>query len=177
MSPLAIPFLVKGPSFSAGLPEASEIDEFRTVLPEADALAFFDYWLARCNAAGLPAKAEIDPVALPRLLHAIYIEEWDEDQQQSRIRLAGEFHRQVAGFNVQGLSVDEHASGETSAIWKQCDQLNFFERRPTFCGYDLGHVRRSFRYLADLTLPVRDGADGVLTFGFVWSLEDATANP
>jgi hypothetical protein len=162
---------VKGPSFSAGMPAKSEIAAFRDALSNADATAFLDYWLTRCAETGIPGKADIDPIELPRLLRAIYIEEWDDVQQQSRIRLAGEFHREVAGFNVRGLMVDEHATGETSLIWKQCDQLNFFELRPTFCGYDLGHVRRPFRYLADLTLPVREGSDAVLAFGFVWPLD------
>lgn len=171
MSALAIPFLVKGPSFSAGRPGDTEIDAFRSLLSNADALDFFDYWLARCSASGIPEKAAIDPIELPRLLHAIYIEEWDKDRAQSRIRLAGEFHREVGGINVRGLSVDEHVTGETSLIWKRCDQMNFFELRPTFCGYDLGAKRRPHRCLADLTLPVRSGPDGVLAFGFVWPLK------
>ena len=108
------------------------------------------------------------PIELPRLLSAIYIEEWDKESRQSRLRLAGEFHREVAGFNVQGLSVDEHAAGKTAEIWKRCDRYNFFELRPTFCGYDLGHVKKAFRFLADLTLPVRAGPDEVLAFGFIW---------
>jgi PAS domain len=177
VSALTIPFLVKGPSFSSGIPGESEIDGFRSRLCNADAMAFLDYWRARCSETGIPEKADIDPIELPRLLSAIYIEEWDEQRRQSRIRLAGEFHREVAGFNVQGLSVDEHADGETSLIWKQCDQFNFFQLRPTFCGYDLGHVKRQFRYLADVTLPVRDGSDGVLAFGFVWPLEGVAAAP
>lgn len=171
MSARTVPFLVKGPSFSSGVPRALEIDEFRGVLPNPDAVVFFDYWLAKCPETGVPDKADIDPVELPRLLHAIYIEEWDKEKQQSRLRLAGEFHREVAGFNVQGLGVDEHASGETKELWKQCDQLNFFELRPTYCGYDLGHVKKPFRFLADLTLPVRAGLDEVLAFGLIWPLE------
>ncbi len=171
MSASSIPFLIEGPSFATGMAGEAEIDAFRAALSNDDAVMFFDYWLARCTEAGIPAKADIDPIELPRLLHAIYIEEWDRDSRQSRIRLAGEFHRDVAGFNVQGLSVDEHAAGQTAEIWKQCDQFNFFELRPTFCGYDLGHVKKSFRYLADLTLPVRAGPEEVLAFGFIWPFE------
>ena len=171
MSALTVPFLVKGPSFSAGLPEEPEIAEFRGVLPNPDAVTFFEYWLAKCPETGIPDKTDIDPIELPRLLHAIYIEEWDEKKQQSRIRLAGEFHREVAGFNVQGLGVDEHASGETKELWQQCDRLNFFELRPTYCAYDLGHVKKPFRFLADLTLPVRTSSEHVLAFGFIWPLE------
>lgn len=168
MNARSIPFLISGPSFADGLPAEEETAAFRDALFHDDALMFFDYWLARCSKTDLPGKADIDPIELPRLLSAIYIEEWDKESRQSRIRLAGEFHRDVAGFNVQGLSVDEHAAGQTAEIWKQCDLLNFFELRPTFCGYDLGHVKKTFRYLADLTLPVRAGPDEVLAFGFVW---------
>jgi len=171
VSALTVPFLVKGPSFSAGLVGELEIDEFRALLPNPDAVSFFDYWLAKCSDTGIPEKADIDPIELPRLLHAIYIEEWDAETQQSRIRLAGEFHREVAGFNVQGLSVDEHASGQTKELWQQCDQLNFFELCPTYCGYDLGHVKKPFRFLAVLPLPVRASPAEVLAFGFIWPLE------
>lgn len=171
MSESDIPFLVVGPSFAAGRAGQAEIDAFRAALSNDDAAIFFDYWLARCSDTDIPAKADIDPIELPHLLSAIYIEEWDEESQQSRIRLAGEFHREVAGFNVQGLSVDEHTAGKTAEIWKRCDRCNFFELRPTFCGYDLGHVKKAFRFLADLTLPVRAGPDEVLAFGFIWPYE------
>jgi hypothetical protein len=92
-----VPFLIKGPSFSTGTAGEAEIDEFRAALSNADAVAFFDYWLARCSQADIPGKANIDPIELPRLLHAIYIEEWDKEYRQSRIRLAGEFHREEIG--------------------------------------------------------------------------------
>ena len=62
MSALTIPFLIKGPSFSTGIAGESEIDEFRAALSNPDAVAFFDYWLARCSEAGIPGKADIDPI-------------------------------------------------------------------------------------------------------------------
>ena len=171
MSASSIPFLVEGPSFASGMAAEAEIDAFRAALSNDNGVTLFDYWLAKCSESDIPGKADIDPIELPRLLSAIYIEEWDEESRQSRIRLAGEFHRDVAGFNVQGLSVDEHAAGKTAEIWKQCDLYNFFELRPTYCGYDLGHVKKSFRYLADLTLPVRAGPDEVLALGFIWPFQ------
>ena len=115
MGERAVPFLIKGPSFAAGRPEAGAIDAFRSEIFDAEAVFLFDYWLSRCGESGIPDKALIDPVELPNLLHALYIEEWDDERRQSRIRLAGEFHREVAGFNVQGLTVDDHATGAANA--------------------------------------------------------------
>ncbi len=168
MGERAVPFLIKGPSFSAGIPEAAAIDAFRSEIFDSGAVFLFDYWLSRCGESGVPDKTRIDPVELPNLLHALYIEEWDDERRQSRIRLAGEFHREVAGFNVQGLAVDDHATGAANALWKQCDRCNFFELRPTLCGYTLQHVDKAHKRLADLTLPMRDRSGVVLTIGVTW---------
>jgi hypothetical protein len=168
MGERAVPFLIKGPSFAAGLPEAATIEAFRSEIFKADAIFLFDYWVSQCSASGIPSKDQIDPVKLPNLLPAIYIEEWDDQRRQSRIRLAGEFHRELAGFNVQGLTVDDHTTGAANELWKQCDRCNFFELRPTFCGYTLEHVDKAHKRMADLTLPMRDKSGSVLTIGVTW---------
>ena len=163
----AVPFLIKGPSFSSGVPSATEVESFRQELFGADALSLFGYWISKCSADDIPRKDQIDPVDLPKLLSRIYIEEWDQEQRQSRLRLAGEFHREIYGGNVRGLAVDDHAIGVTKEIWKQCDQHNFFELRPTFCGYTLDRAAKAFLRVADLTLPVRDKGEAVLTIGII----------
>jgi hypothetical protein len=81
-----VPFLIEGPSFAAGRPEAAAIDAFRSEIFEADALFLFDYWLAKCTGTGVPRKILIDPAELPNLLPALYIEEWDDERRQSRKR-------------------------------------------------------------------------------------------
>jgi hypothetical protein len=165
-----VPFLIEGPSFAADLPEAAAIEDFRSEIFNADAVFLFDYWLSKCTGTGIPRKALIDPAEVPNLLPAIYIEEWDDERRQSRIRLAGEFHRELAGFSVQGLAVDDHATGRANEIWKQCDRCNFFELRPTLCGYTLEHVDKAHKCMADLTLPMRDESENVLTIGLTWCL-------
>jgi hypothetical protein len=170
MDARAVPFLIKGPSFATGRPEAAEIDAFRSEIFNADAVFLFDYWLSQGTESGIPEKARIDPVKLPNLLRALYIEEWDDERRQSRIRLAGEFHRELAGFNVQGLAVDEYATGLANELWKQCDRCNFLELRPTLCGYSLKHVDKAHKRVADLTLPMRDKSGSVLTIGMTWCI-------
>ena len=89
---------------------------------------------------------------------------------QSRIRLAGEFHREPDGTNIQERLVDELADGATAEIWKACDRHNFFELRPTLCGYDLEQFDRPFVRHADLALPVRGPDSAILTYGYSWLL-------
>ena len=100
--PLDVPFLVKGPSFAEGMPDEAETAQFRAAIGDAGALAFFDYWIAKCSADEIPAKIQIDPIEIPKLLTAMFIEEWDSLAGQSRIRLAGEFHREPDGTNTKG---------------------------------------------------------------------------
>ncbi len=169
MSP-DVPFLVKGPSFAKGLPDEAETAQFRAAIGEPGALAFFDYWVAKCGAADIPEKIQIDPIEIPKLLTAMFIEEWDALAGQSRIRLAGEFHREPDGTNIQNRTIDELTNGATAEVWKACDQCNFFELRPTICGYDLNHFDKPFVRHADLSLPVRDSDAAILTYGYSWLL-------
>lgn len=168
--PPDVPFLVKGPSFAAGMPEEPEVARFRTAIDDAGALAFFDYWIEKCGADDIPGKAQIDPIEIPKLLSAMFIEEWDPSAGQSRIRLAGEFHREPDGSNIQDRTIDELANGETAEVWKACDRCNFFELRPTICAYDLDHFDKPFVRHADLALPVRDTDSAILVYGYSWLL-------
>jgi len=168
--PPDVPFLVKGPSFAAGMPEEPEVARFRTAIDDAGALAFFDYWTEKCGANDIPGKAQIDPIEIPKLLSAMFIEEWDPRAGQSRIRLAGEFHREPDGSNIQDRTIDELANGETAKLWKTCDRCNFFELRPTICAYDLDHFDKPFVRHADLALPVRDTDSAILVYGYSWLL-------
>lgn len=165
-----VPFLVQGPSYANGRPAAEEIAPFRAAIGDAGALAFFDYWASKCSAQGIPERAQVDPVEIPRLLPAIFIEAWDPVAEQSRIRLAGEFHRGPDGTNIQNRTIDEQTNGATAEVWKQCDRCNFFELRPTVCGYDLSQFDKRYVRHADLALPLRDTDGAVLVYGYSWLL-------
>jgi len=163
-----VPFLVKGPSYAEGAPADGEIARFRAAIGDTAALAFFDYWLSKCGDREIPQKSQIDPVEIPRLLPGIFIEEWDPAAGQSRIRLAGEFHRDPDGTNIQNRTIDQQTNGATAAIWKACDRCNFFELRPTICGYDLDHFTPPDARHVDLALPVRDSDGAILIYGYSW---------
>lgn len=168
--PPDVPFLVKGPSYATGRPAEAEIDQFRAAVDDAEALAFFDYWLSKCGEGDIPDKSRMDPVEIPRLLSAVFIEEWDPPARQSRIRLAGEFHREPDGTNIQNRTIDQQTNGATAEVWKACDRCNFLELRPTICGYDLDQFEKPFVRHADLALPVRAADGGILIYGYSWLL-------
>ena len=167
-----VPFLVKGPSYAEGTPAAAEIARFRAAIDDAGALAFFDYWVSKCGTGVIPEKDRMDPVEIPGLLPAVFIEEWDSPAGQSRIRLAGEFHREPDGTNIKNRTIDQQTNGATAAVWKACDRYNFLELRPTICGYDLNQFEKPYVHHADLALPVRDGNGKVLIYGYSWLLRD-----
>lgn len=163
----AVPFLVKGPSFSEGIPAKAEIDRFRQQVFNGAAQRLFDTWIRKCPSEGVPNKVDIDPAEFPELLDRIYMEDWNEDRQQSVLRLAGNFHRQIHGKDVRGLAVDDHCVGEKNEIFKQCDQYNFRELCPTFCGYSFEDANNEPIEITDITLPVRDKEAGVVTVGII----------
>ena len=116
-----MPFIIKGPSFADGAPSCEELGAFREKIPDSNAVALFDYWLSKLSGDGLPHRSQLDPTEIPRLLTGIFVEEWDDEHQQSRIRLAGEFHREPDDTSIQGRLVDDLTEGETRDVWRQCD--------------------------------------------------------
>lgn len=162
-----VPFIIKGPSFADGVPSKNEVQSFRDGIADAQAAAFFDYWLSKIDKT-IPQKCSIDPTEIPKLLAGIFVEEWDEKHQQSRIRLAGEFHREPDDSSIKGRILDDLAEGETRDIWRRCDTYNFVELRPTVCGYNLNQFSRDVSRHADLSLPVIGGAETILVYGYSW---------
>ena len=71
----SIPFLLKGPCFAAGVPSGTEIERFRGQIANREALIFFNYWISKCSGNDMPRKERIDPVEIPELLSAMFIEE------------------------------------------------------------------------------------------------------
>lgn len=167
-------FIVKGPSFAQELPPELEIRQFREAITDDRALSLFDYWLSKCPGTGVPDKSTIDPLDFPKLLDGIFMEEWDAELEQSKIKLAGEFHREPDMSSIRGKTVDDLTQGTANDIWKACDRYNFFELRPTVCGYVLNQFSFNERPNADLTLPVRQDSETIMTVGYTWQTKDRT---
>ena len=55
----------------------TEIERFRGQIANREALTFFNYWISKCSGNDMPRKERIDPIEIPELLSAMFIEEWD----------------------------------------------------------------------------------------------------
>lgn len=74
---------------AAGL-DAEALQRFRGQVRSDVLLALFDYWLALNRASGLPAPADVDPLAIPRqvLPHCMLIDvEWGGASRPESFRL------------------------------------------------------------------------------------------
>lgn len=156
------------PAFQRG-GDVTNLENFRAAVADDGAMRLFDYWTGLVAEHGLAIKAMVDPVAVPDLLPRIYIEEWDAELGQSRMRLTGEFLRDLAGVNLLGLPVEKHAAPEALAVWQECDRLNFTEQRATLSYYSLAHFEKDHRWVWDLSLPMSDENGARFTLGYVWN--------
>src|SRR3546814_6091253 len=128
----------------------------RARLTDEGALALFDYWCRLLREHGLRLKAAFDPTAVPRALSNIYLEEYDADRRQSRMRLMGETLKAKWRNSVDGLCTDDYVSGSVAELWKQADTIVCFERRMAILTYTLEYIDRAHVTFTDTARPVDD---------------------
>jgi hypothetical protein len=172
--PPDVPFLVKGPSFAAGMPEEPEVARFRTAI----VLRLLDREVRRRRYPRQgPDRPDRNSQASVGHVHrgvgSARRAEPDPPSRRVPPRAGREQHpgpddRRTS--NIQDRTIDELANGETAELWKACDRCNFFELRPTICAYDLDHFDKPFVRHADLALPVRDTDSAILIYGYSWLL-------
>ena len=137
-------------------------------LTDEGALALFDYWCRLLREHGLGMKAAFDPTAVPRTLGSIYLEEYDAERRQSRMRLMGETLKAQWRGSVVGLSTDDYVSGSVAELWKQSDTVVYFNRRAAILTYDLEYIDRAHVTLIDLALPMDDQSGKKFALGYAW---------
>jgi len=161
------PGLFVGPHVDDVLAGA-DLSGFRARLSDAGALALFDYWCELLRTQGLRMKAAFDPTAVPRALANIYLEEYDAERKQSRMRLMGESLKAQWRNSVVGLCTDDYVSGSVAALWKQSDSVVYFDRRAAIITYDLEYIDRAHVTLIDLALPMDDAEGKKFAIGCAW---------
>src|SRR3546814_8492573 len=88
-------------------------------------------------------KAAVDPTRVPHALANIYLEEYDAERQQSRMRLMGETLKPQWRDSVVGLCTDDYVSGSVAALWKESDTVVYFGRRAAILTYNLKYIDRA----------------------------------
>lgn len=74
------------------------------------------YWLAAARDRDMPARGDIDPAEIPRLLPYVSLCEYLPDSGRFRYRLIGDHVRTVYDSNVSGRYLDEMVSTEAPRL-------------------------------------------------------------
>lgn len=159
--------LVSGPSVD-DVQAGTDVSAFRRLLTDPGAVALFDYWCRLVREHGNIIKPYFDPIEIPVALPSIYLEEYDAEHKQSRMRLMGETLKAQWSGSVVGLVTDDYVTGNVNALWKQSDRLVYFEKRATILVYSLEYIDRSHCTLIDLALPMDDKDDRLFAIGYAW---------
>jgi hypothetical protein len=129
------------------------------VVPEQRQLC--DYWQEIAGSAALPARADINPARIARLLPGVSLIDVSEPLEHSRIRLAGTRLREAYDREVTGLMVSELDWGDKRDYWLEAYERTVRQAEPTqgiLQGPMLGkeHVVQYW-----LKLPLRTTSDAV----------------
>jgi hypothetical protein len=85
------------------------------VIPEERQL--FDYWRSKCAGRAMPARRDIRPADLSRLLPCISLIDVLQGAERLRVRLAGTQLREIYGRDVTGSYVEDVDLGGRAAYW------------------------------------------------------------
>jgi hypothetical protein len=159
--------LFVGPSVEEIL-GGQDLAAFSARLADPNARLLFDYWCRLLREHGLAMKPHFDVTQIPSTLSNIYMEEYDVERRQSRMRLMGETLNSQWAERVVGLCTDDYVSGATAELWKASDKAVYFERHVAILTYDLKYIHRPHCTLIDLALPMDDQDGNKFCIGYAW---------
>jgi hypothetical protein len=90
---------------------------FRAQLVINEQREIYDYWRQAANSRAMPARADLDPVAIRHLLPGISILDVGARFDALRYRLAGTRLHDIFGCEVTGLSVFDLRLGAKRRYW------------------------------------------------------------
>jgi hypothetical protein len=131
-------------------------------------LLLFDYWSRALGEHGLAMKSHFDATQIPAALSNIYMEEYDVEREQSRMRLMGETLKSQWADSVVGLCTDDYVSGSANELWKRSDRVVYFDRCAAILTYNLEYIDRPHCTLIDLALPMDDEDGNKFSIGYAW---------
>jgi hypothetical protein len=122
-----------------------------------------DYWQRQSAGKAMPRRAEIDPIAIPKLLpHVMLVEVLSSGRY--RYRLIGTENAEAQGMNATGRYLDEVLPGpeykaHVLGLYDECVR----SRRPLYseCLFISAHERAPERHTKVLFLPLSDDGEMV----------------
>ena len=92
---------------------------FRAQLVMQGQRELFDYWLRSAGARRMPARSDLDPLKVPRLLPSIGLIDVRDGLDDASFRLAGTQLRDIYGQEINGKRAGEVFSGEQADYWRR----------------------------------------------------------
>ena len=92
---------------------------FRAQLVTQGQRELFDYWLRSAGQRPMPARSDLDPLKVPRLLPYLGLIDLRDGVDQGLFRLAGTRLRDIYGQEITGKRVDEVFSGDSATYWNR----------------------------------------------------------
>lgn len=104
---------------------------FRAQLVVPEHRQLFDYWLECCAGRSMPARADISPSRMAKLLPGISIINVAENVMHSTYRLAGTRLREVLDVEITGQTIEALDLGEKRDYWLAAYLRTADQRLPT----------------------------------------------
>jgi hypothetical protein len=92
---------------------------FRAQLVIQGQRELFDYWLEAAGARRMPARSDLDPLKVPRLLPSIGLIDVRNGLEAACFRLAGTRLHEIYGQEITGKRATEVFSGESEDYWRR----------------------------------------------------------
>lgn len=163
-----------GPSFDQNKPDANSIDAFRSKIHDDGACFLFDLWVSGFN-DGIAKKSTLDPTLFPKLLPQIIIEELDEIHQESKLRLVGEFYKDIYEMTPSEDETSPYsnwsAEEDVVDLWQKSDQAVYKSLSPSVQYFDLSGIDKHFHRLGELNMPVRARDGKIQSIGYSWKID------
>lgn len=103
---------------------------FRAQLVMQGQRELFDYWREAAGARPMPARSDLDPLRVPRLLPSIGLIDVRSGLEQACFRLAGTRLHEIYGQEITGKRASEVFAGESREYWRRIHDRVMETRRP-----------------------------------------------
>jgi len=141
------------------LPEAAS-DEFAAALGATVLARLYDYWKAKRGARPAPARADLDPVEMPRMLPHLMLIDVLDGGARFRYRLAGTEIESRFGCSMAGRYIDELMRGRYSDYLHVLYRELLSSRRPLYSESAYGSDENAPMQTRRLMLPLStDGTE------------------
>jgi hypothetical protein len=92
---------------------------FRAQLVTSGQRELFDYWLRSAGERAMPARSDLDPLKVPRLLPYLGLIDLRDGLDKGLFRLAGTRLRDIYGKEITGKRLGEVFAGDSAAYWRR----------------------------------------------------------